>query len=66
MQVILDASRCQGHAQCHSVCPEIFELDDYGHAAISPEDGQVPAELKDQARRAAEGCPERAIALIED
>jgi ferredoxin len=59
MWVEVDADRCEGHARCWSLCPEIFALDDEGQSyVIQPE---VPAELEDKAREAARNCPERAI-----
>ena len=58
MRVSVDEDRCQGHARCWSICPEVFELDDEGHAVVvQPE---VPAELEAKAREAADNCPELA------
>ena len=61
MHVAVDADRCEGHARCWSICPEVFELDDEGHAAVTLAD--VPPELEDKAREAATNCPERAITV---
>ena len=61
MQVAVDADRCEGHARCWAICPEVFELDDEGHAVVTQPD--VPADLEDKAREAATNCPERAITL---
>lgn len=59
MRVTVDAQRCQGHALCVMFGPEIFSLDQYGHATV---DGcHVPAGLEDAVRAAAARCPERAI-----
>ncbi len=59
MKVSVDADLCQGHARCWEICPEVFDLDDEGHAVVvQPE---VPAELEDKARDAVANCPERAI-----
>ena len=59
MQVTVHAQRCQGHALCLMFGPEIFSLDQYGHATV---DGSVvPAGLEDAVRAAAARCPERAI-----
>ena len=61
MKVSVDEDRCQGHARCWSICPEVFELDDEGHAVVvQPE---VPAELEAKAREAADNCPELAITV---
>ena len=61
MRVAVDPDRCEGHARCWAICPEVFELDDEGHAVVTQAD--VPAELEDKAREAATNCPERAIIL---
>ncbi|MFB4309692.1 ferredoxin [Actinomadura sp. GTD37] len=61
MQVSVDPDRCQGHARCWEICPEVFELDEQGHGAAPV--GEVPPELQDKARDAARNCPERAITV---
>jgi len=61
MKVAVDADRCQGHARCWDLCPEVFALDDEGHAVVAVAD--VPPELEDKARLAEKNCPERAISL---
>ena len=59
MKVTVDPNRCEGHARCWDICPEVFALDDEGHAYVTVE--EVPAELEDRAGEAAANCPERAI-----
>ncbi len=61
MKVSVDADVCQGHARCWTLCPEVFDLDDEGHAVVRVD--VVPAELEDTAREAANNCPERAITV---
>ena len=61
MKVSVDEDRCQGHARCWAICPEVFDLDDEGHAVVVQPD--VPAELEAKAREAADNCPERAITV---
>lgn len=64
MKVYVDEQRCQGHTRCHSLAPEVFDLrEEDGHGYAKQD--EVPKELEAKARRAAEGCPERAI-RIED
>jgi len=56
--------KCQGHARCYALAPELFELDEFGNAretSTTP----VPHELEDKAFTAQANCPEGAI-LIED
>lgn len=61
MKATVDPDRCQGHARCWDICPEVFSLDDEGHAVVAVE--VVPVELEDKARHAAVNCPERAITV---
>jgi ferredoxin len=59
--VSVDENRCQGHGNCHRICPEVFQFDDQGFARI--EDDQVPEQLSAAVERAVLNCPERAITL---
>jgi len=59
MKVSVDQDRCQGHARCWSICPEVFSLDDEGHAYVPVPD--VPVDLEAKAEEAVDNCPERAI-----
>lgn len=63
MKARVDAERCQGHGMCSFHGPEVFELDDLGYSKAGMRD--VPPGLEDQARRGAQGCPERAIEILE-
>ncbi len=61
MKATVDPDRCQGHARCWEICPEVFDLDDEGHASVIVD--VVPVELEDKARQAVINCPERAISV---
>ncbi len=61
MKASVDPDRCQGHARCWEICPEVFDLDDEGHASVIVD--VVPLELEDKARQAVVNCPERAISV---
>jgi ferredoxin len=61
MKVTVDPELCQGHARCWEICPEVFELDDEGHAYVPVPD--VPPDLDAKVRQAVNNCPERAIAV---
>lgn len=50
---------CIGCGACTAVCPEVFDLNDDGLAENII--GEVPAELADSAKEAAEACPVAAI-----
>ena len=61
MKVTVDPDRCQGHARCWEICPEVFSLNEEGHAEVPvPE---VPAGLEAQVEKAVANCPERAITV---
>jgi ferredoxin len=61
MKASIDDGRCRGHGVCTTICPEVFAMTDDGYAeAILDE---VPDELQDSAREAAEACPENAVVL---
>jgi ferredoxin len=64
MRVVVDGEQCQGHARCNMVAPDLFHLrDDDGHAVVAVD--PVPAGREEAARRAALGCPERAISVVD-
>jgi len=60
--VVIDPDRCQGHGMCLFECPDVFEPDDNGYAAVRRPAGDDPAVIA-RARRAASHCPERAISV---
>jgi ferredoxin len=61
MKVSVDPDLCQGHARCWQICPDVFDLDDEGHASVVVTD--VPDDLAEKVREAARNCPERAITV---
>jgi ferredoxin len=65
LKVSVDHEKCQGHARCKSLAPELFDLDEYGNAQERG-DGRVPAALEDKAWLAKANCPEVAIEVIEE
>jgi len=65
LKVGVDRARCQGHARCNALAPELFELDDLGNAREIG-DGTVPAGLEDKASLARANCPELAIDVVEE
>lgn len=60
LKVHVDRERCQGHARCNALAPELFKLDELGNA-YEIGDGAVPAGLEDKAWLAQANCPELAI-----
>jgi ferredoxin len=61
---ILD-DRCQGHARCLTLIPDLVEVDDLGYARAA-DAVVVPDEQHAAARLAARNCPEHAIDILED
>jgi ferredoxin len=64
LKIHVDQDKCQGHARCKSLAPELFELDEYGNAHEAG-DGTVPKGLEDKAWLAKANCPEIAIEVTE-
>jgi ferredoxin len=63
VNVSVDSAKCQGHARCNVVCPELFELDDEGAAfVVNP---VVPDHLVARATQAVNNCPEAAIEMAQ-
>ena len=61
MKATVDPDRCQGHARCWEICPEVFSLDDEGHSFVAVD--VVAPGLEEKVRQAVVNCPERAIAM---
>ena len=64
MRVRVLDDRCQGHGRCFGLAPDVFDSDDLGNAVVIGE-GTVPPELEEDARLAADNCPEFAIEVDE-
>ena len=61
MKASVDPDLCVGTGSCVAICPEVFQLNDDGIAEVKKE--QIPADLEDSCREAAESCPVEAIKL---
>jgi ferredoxin len=61
VKVRVDDALCVGHGRCYDLAPAIFEDDAHGRSVVRLR--EVPPALEDDARRAADNCPEHAIAL---
>ncbi|MBW1789082.1 MAG: ferredoxin [Deltaproteobacteria bacterium] len=60
MRAKIDYDLCMGDQNCCKVCPEVFQYDDAKIASIVLVD-EVPAQLEDRVRQAAEECAPGAI-----
>ena len=65
LKVHVDPDKCQGHARCNALAPELFDLDEFGNAHEKG-DGTVPSGLEDKAYLARSNCPETAIDVTEE
>lgn len=59
MKVTIDDQRCQGHARCVTICPDVFGMDDDGKGRVL--ESVVPERLRDEVDEAVLACPESAI-----
>jgi len=61
LPIAVDQELCISCGACIDTCPEVFDWneDDKAHNIVD----EVPADMEDQAREAAEGCPTNAITL---
>jgi ferredoxin len=62
MKVKVDPDLCTGDEICVQMCPEVFEMEDDKAVVLQEE---VPKELQDSVREAAESCPSEAIIIEE-
>ncbi len=62
MRVRIDEDACVGDGTCVEVCPEAFEM--RGDLAVIKID-EVPEELEEKCREAADSCPVEAIVIEE-
>lgn len=66
----VDWTRCDGHAACVELLPELLAEDDWGYPLALDPDGrgpggiEVPEELAGHARRAVRACPAMALRLL--
>ncbi len=60
MKVYVDKDECTGCGLCVDECPDVFEMDEDEDVAKVKVD-EVPEDLEDSARDAADGCPVEAI-----
>jgi len=64
MKAIVDTDTCTGCGLCEETCPEVFEMGDENVAVVKV--AEVPPDVEDSCREAADGCPVDAISIEED
>jgi ferredoxin len=63
MRLEIDLNACVGHGRCYAEAPHAVDADDEGRG-VSLFD-KLPAQWLDEARLAAESCPEQAVRLVD-
>lgn len=63
MKVNVDPDLCDGCGPCVDICPEAFDLNEEGIAMVKMD--QIPDELQQLCRQAADSCPTEAISIEE-
>jgi len=63
MKVKIDPELCNGDEVCVQLCPEVFEMQE-DKAVVIMDD--IPEDLQDSVREAADSCPSEAIIIEED
>jgi ferredoxin len=64
MKILVNMSKCAGHARCAAVAPEVYELDQNGYIAFT--ENEIPPGLEEQAIKGARSCPEGALKVIRE
>jgi ferredoxin len=64
MKILVNMSKCAGHARCAAVAPEVYDLDQNGYIAFTEK--EIPPEFEEQAVKGARSCPERALKVIRE
>ncbi len=62
MKVSVDKDTCTGCGLCVDECPDVFEMNEDEDVAVVKV-SEVPADLEDSAKDAADGCPVEAISV---
>ena len=60
-RIIVSRELCGSNAECVSLAPDVFELDDEDICIVTDPEGAKPTRILDAAR----ACPRDAIALID-
>ena len=64
MKLRVNPIRCVAHGLCAELLPESIRLDQWGYPIL--DDPELPRDLIDHARRAADACPTLALLVESD
>ena len=62
-ELTVDPIACDGIGLCAHLAPDVIELDPWGFPIVT--EGELDRSERAQARRAARGCPRRALHLLD-
>jgi len=61
MDIYVDTDLCSGCALCSDICPEVFEVGEYGYVEINH--SEINVDNKELCMQAIQSCPENAMSL---
>lgn len=61
VKISVDRDRCEGHAQCEAVAPDLFHVDDDGTLSYRYDRESLPPEHAEDAENAIMACPVMAL-----
>ncbi len=61
LRITIDPVACEAYGYCAELLPEAIALDEWGYPIV--QEGAVPPQLMDLAKRAVRDCPRRAISV---
>lgn len=63
MRLVIDLNACVGHGRCYAEAPQAVDADDEGRGV--PRFDELPPQWHDEARLAADSCPEQAVHIVD-
>ncbi len=64
MKILVEVSKCCGHARCAAVAPEVYKLNEIGY--LDTPEIEISGDLASKAIRGLRACPERCISVKDD
>ena len=61
MKISVDWDRCEGHAQCEAVAPDLFHVEDDGNLSYRYDGESLPPVHEEDAENAVMACPVMAL-----
>ncbi|WP_284449744.1 ferredoxin [Spongiibacter tropicus] len=61
LKIQADTEKCQGHARCYAIAPELFALDEEGY--IGFDEKIIASDQEQKVRQGIRACPEHALRM---